>query len=837
MVLEWLQGLEVVKVIRALLGWVFGRQRREAAMKAVAALEGVNLLDNALWRGRRRREGPGFLDHGLPWWVDYHRKYGYIVHRPEAREIVEFLCEKDREAPCAAVVGDGATGKTVIACLAGIVLRGEPGRPGLHVRMEAMKESDLNRLTEAVEKVAHWARWSVWRWAPTGLLVLCAVGMWRWAASEWSWVLAGPLVVWATFSLIERRWPNVWGGFSFARLVFWPWRPVVVIDDLHRNWNLWDELRRNHIPRWPAVVVATARGALREHRVGPGQVLEGVGEAAGEQEEKGGEGEITGLAKGRLKVEGGEMGFLDEEKLWGETRLPHLTLALTRQKYEDLAPKLVNKVMGRAEDAALNRVERQLIQDARCNLLALYHLLLAMKERGAEEAREGLYDKLAVYLAGIGARDWPDELKGIPEAKQGLPVVVAAVIYRFEEVPVHRQFVVDLLKGSVEGFPQQFPDLSERWVEEVEKRHWLTHWGSGLGRWNGLPHAGIAELIDEMLRARAETEEVQGILGGIAPLAGEIREFGARVREAYLRWLVEREREGGEWKEVAQAALDDLAGRVIPVIVLESEDVRDAAAAALRDLGEGGLERCIKALRNGNAPVRGGAAWALGEIGSDRAVGVLVERLGDQDAEVRSGAAWALGKIGEPALQPCIDALKSPKPAVRWAAADALGWIGSEKAVGVLVERLEDEDEGVRWAAARALGRVGSGKAVGPLVERLEDEDEMVRWWAALALGKIGERALQPCIDALKSPNPGVREAAAWALGWIRSEEGVGPLVGGLEDEDEMVRMAAAWALGEIGGSRALEALRSRLDAERDGRVRVAIRSAIGRIESRRGER
>ena len=63
---------------------------------------------------------------------------------------------------------------------------------------------------------------------------------------------------------------------------------------------------------------------------------------------------------------------------------------------------------------------------------------------------------------------------------------------------------------------------------------------------------------------------------------------------------------------------------------------------------------------------------------------------------------------------------------VRWAAAKALGQIGSA-AVPSLLRLLEDADSGVRWATAKALGQAGSAEAVPSLLRLLEDADSGVR--------------------------------------------------------------------------------------------------------------
>src|SRR5450759_2332909 len=71
------------------------------------------------------------------------------------------------------------------------------------------------------------------------------------------------------------------------------------------------------------------------------------------------------------------------------------------------------------------------------------------------------------------------------------------------------------------------------------------------------------------------------------------------------------------------------------------------------------------------------------------------------------------------------------------------------------------KDPAVRRAAAEALGQIGDARAVEPLIAALKDESWGVRRAAAEALGQIGDaRAAEPLIAALKDPYADVRNAA-----------------------------------------------------------------------------
>ena len=97
----------------------------------------------------------------------------------------------------------------------------------------------------------------------------------------------------------------------------------------------------------------------------------------------------------------------------------------------------------------------------------------------------------------------------------------------------------------------------------------------------------------------------------------------------------------------------DLSG-LIPA--LASENARFEAADRLISMGSKAVEPLLTALTFENWKVRGNAAWALGKIGDARAVGALVEALGDDVPEVRATAGRALLNIGAPSIEPLREA-------------------------------------------------------------------------------------------------------------------------------------------------------------------------------------
>ena len=90
-------------------------------------------------------------------------------------------------------------------------------------------------------------------------------------------------------------------------------------------------------------------------------------------------------------------------------------------------------------------------------------------------------------------------------------------------------------------------------------------------------------------------------------------------------------------------------------------------------------------------------------------------------------------------LETLLEGLESDNVIVRQDAARMLGELGDERAVPALIERLEqDEDDFVRALSASSLGDIGDERAIEPLQNALQDEDERVREAADAALAQLG---------------------------------------------------------------------------------------------------
>ncbi|RJX43308.1 HEAT repeat domain-containing protein [Halonotius aquaticus] len=120
----------------------------------------------------------------------------------------------------------------------------------------------------------------------------------------------------------------------------------------------------------------------------------------------------------------------------------------------------------------------------------------------------------------------------------------------------------------------------------------------------------------------------------------------------------------------------------------------------------------------------------LGKMGATEAVETLIEYVdADSDAPLQKVTFRALGEIGDDrAVQPLADKLLMDNDVVRPQAARALGLIGDTRAIKPLSETLKaDDDANVRAQAAWALRQIGTKRALEAAVDHGSDATFVVQ--------------------------------------------------------------------------------------------------------------
>lgn len=240
-------------------------------------------------------------------------------------------------------------------------------------------------------------------------------------------------------------------------------------------------------------------------------------------------------------------------------------------------------------------------------------------------------------------------------------------------------------------------------------------------------------------------------------------------------------------RDAAVAALVEIGPACVPALLseLEREEFRShrAVIEALQRIGDSrAADSLIRLLDDASELVRADAMNALGELADPRAVEPLIARLENVKA------LNTLVRIGEPAVVPLIDALSTQTAASQRNVIRALGILGDSRAVDELIGLI---DEG-RFVSdvIRALASIGDRRATVPLLEVLKSGTHTFEVLGAL--GSLGDRrAVEPVIELLADPAPSIRERAVEALAELGDPAALEAVSALLEDENSSVRRAA----------------------------------------------
>lgn len=237
------------------------------------------------------------------------------------------------------------------------------------------------------------------------------------------------------------------------------------------------------------------------------------------------------------------------------------------------------------------------------------------------------------------------------------------------------------------------------------------------------------------------------------------------------------------------------------------------------------------------------------------ALPLLIEALTEPDPALREAAAIALGRIGYPASQGLlIRTLEDRVPAVQQAACLGLGLLATDEAEDALRTLFEDgaHEPVTRGFAALGLGlsgRVGGGSALkihlnAAIAEREQVFDPVLTQAVVIAAGVHGSRDFVPLLLELDARLADVGGAAATrlrgsvfqALGGLEDERAEPKLIEALEREKGDLARSAAQALARIRSTSSIGPLAAKARSSRDPETTALCIIAIGRIGGNRSQ-
>ncbi|MDA8387853.1 MAG: HEAT repeat domain-containing protein [Nitrospiraceae bacterium] len=183
----------------------------------------------------------------------------------------------------------------------------------------------------------------------------------------------------------------------------------------------------------------------------------------------------------------------------------------------------------------------------------------------------------------------------------------------------------------------------------------------------------------------------------------------------------------------------------------ENQGVQDAAMRSLISIGGEATAYMVLPLLRDEVVIRNMAVIILQELGGV-AVPLLGALLRDKDDDVRKFALDLISDIGECRTPDVLREIlqRDPNPNVRVSAAKAIGSLRLTEAAPALVDALRDT-EWVSFAALEALAATGDDRSVEAVAELLMSPGEVVRSEAITCLASIGtEKALGALMEHLE---------------------------------------------------------------------------------------
>jgi HEAT repeat protein len=358
--------------------------------------------------------------------------------------------------------------------------------------------------------------------------------------------------------------------------------------------------------------------------------------------------------------------------------------------------------------------------------------------------------------------------------------------------------------------------------------------------------------VEELFTAH-DSKKVQDALvrffAEVRALRGEVQADGARL--ALVVFPFRFQVRAGAPAPIVQDDVRVFASReAIPHrdLLASLRELGDPAFVDYDHLSPAGARRAAQALAEADflsLPPSAAEVLEARGVKIDGPAAAIARALRDPDPAVRAAAAWAMGQRGEvdPAPLGALLAHDSSER-VRTSAARALGRRRVSAAAPALFAALDDARAGVRGSAARALVEVqpAAEAALPHLVAALGHADPYVRAFATWSLGNLGPAAapaVPALVRALANEEAFGRGGAAAALAKIgpAAGEAVPALVGALRSSDMDQRRKAARALGRIGPA-AEDAVPDLIRAAREDQeyVRAQAVRALARIAPARPE-
>ena len=219
------------------------------------------------------------------------------------------------------------------------------------------------------------------------------------------------------------------------------------------------------------------------------------------------------------------------------------------------------------------------------------------------------------------------------------------------------------------------------------------------------------------------------------------------------------------------------------------------------------IDDFIEASESEDADLRNAAITALGLIGDDKIISILIQALDDVSKSVNEFASDALVKFGKLAVQPLIKHLRETTDEKAVYSINALSQIGKQSHEFLISAASQETNTLIKLRLFTTMIRMRHVDFIPILQSYMSLEDENLRQISIEGIGIIGNSAsTQLLIDHLDNTKNNISHIAsiASALGNIGDPIAIPTLIDLLTDEEWPIHISAYLALKKINTSESL---------------------------------
>ena len=188
------------------------------------------------------------------------------------------------------------------------------------------------------------------------------------------------------------------------------------------------------------------------------------------------------------------------------------------------------------------------------------------------------------------------------------------------------------------------------------------------------------------------------------------------------------------------------------ILTLDESDNRrqkDIAAMNLANYGNLAIDPLMNLMVNSDPITNTFVARTLGEIGNDRSCSSIYDAFQKSKIEMSYEMIMAIGKLKCSSFEDImLQEISNPESKVKSHAAWYLGQIKSGNSVELLINNYSRQGKFTRMSYLEALGNIGDNKAIPLLINQLQSEDIQIVEASIIALSKL--KAVE-AIDPLKT--------------------------------------------------------------------------------------